>query len=43
MPVRNDIKKIMIIGSGPIVIGRPASLTIQETWRVRLLKASATR
>jgi carbamoyl-phosphate synthase large subunit len=24
MPLRNDIKKVMVIGSGPIVIGQAA-------------------
>jgi hypothetical protein len=35
MPKRQDINKILIIGSGPIVIGRPASLIIQEHKPVR--------
>ena len=30
MPKRDDINKVLIIGSGPIVIGRRASLTIPE-------------
>lgn len=29
MPKRNDIKTILVIGSGPIIIGQAASLTMQ--------------
>ncbi len=30
MPLNKDIKKVLVIGSGPIVIGQAAELTIQE-------------
>lgn len=30
MPKRTDIKKILVIGSGPIVIGQAANLTMQD-------------
>ena len=30
MPKREDIHKILVIGSGPIVIGQAADLTMQE-------------
>ena len=30
MPKRTDIETILIIGAGPIVIAKPANLTIQE-------------
>ncbi len=31
MPKRNDLKKILVIGSGPIVIGQAGqNLTMQE-------------
>ena len=30
MPKRDDIKKIFIIGAGPIVIGQDVNLIIQE-------------
>ena len=36
MAKRKDLKKIMIIGSGPIVIGQAAELTMPEhrhVWR----------
>ena len=29
MPQRTDIHKVLIIGSGPIIIGRPANSIIQ--------------
>ena len=29
MPKRNDIKSVLIIGAGPIVIGQAVNLTIQ--------------
>ena len=35
MPKRTDIKKILLIGSGPIVIGQACSLIIQGHRRVK--------
>ena len=29
MPKRTDIHKVLVIGSGPIVIGQPRNLTMQ--------------
>ena len=29
MPLRSDIKKVLVIGSGPIVIGQAAELTMR--------------
>ena len=34
MAKRKDIKKILIIGSGPIIIGQPLNLTMRELKRV---------
>ena len=31
MPKNPDIKKVLVIGSGPIVIGQAASLTMRES------------
>ena len=30
MPKRRDIKKVLVIGSGPIVIGQAANLIMRE-------------
>ena len=39
MPKREDIKSVLIIGSGPIVIGQAAEFTIPEArLRVRCAK-----
>ncbi|NLP03267.1 MAG: carbamoyl-phosphate synthase large subunit [Fibrobacter sp.] len=38
MPVRNDIKKIMIIGSGPIVIGQACEFDYSGTQACKALK-----
>jgi len=38
MPVRKDLKKIMIIGSGPIVIGQAAEFDYAGTQACRALK-----
>ena len=38
MPRRDDIKKILIIGSGPIVIGQACDLIIPEPKLVRRLR-----
>ena len=29
MPLRNDIKKVLVIGSGPIIIGQAAEFDMQ--------------
>lgn len=43
MPKRNDIKKIMIIGSGPIIIGQAAEFDYAGTQPVLHLKKKATK
>ena len=30
MPKRDDIKTILVVGSGPIIIGQAQNLTMQE-------------
>jgi carbamoyl-phosphate synthase large subunit len=39
MPRRNDIAKILIIGSGPIVIGQSAEFDYSGTQACKALKA----
>src|SRR3954453_14962951 len=39
MPRRNDIKKIMLIGSGPIVIGQGCEFDYSGTQGIRALRA----
>lgn len=39
MPRRNDIKKVMVIGSGPIIIGQAAEFDYAGTQACRTLKA----
>ena len=41
MPLRSDIKKIMVIGSGPIVIGQAAEFDYAGTQACRALKREA--
>ncbi len=43
MPRRNDIAKVLIIGSGPIVIGQSASSTIRARRPARRSSPKATR
>jgi len=38
MPVRKDLKKIMVIGSGPIVIGQAAEFDYAGTQACQALK-----
>ncbi|NLM26991.1 MAG: hypothetical protein GX211_02295, partial [Clostridiaceae bacterium] len=38
MPLRNDVKKAMVIGSGPIVIGQAAEFDYAGTQACRALK-----
>ena len=38
MPLREDIKKVMVIGSGPIVIGQAAEFDYAGTQACRALK-----
>ncbi len=38
MPLRKDIKKVMVIGSGPIVIGQAAEFDYAGTQACRALK-----
>jgi len=38
MPKRNDIKKIMIIGSGPIVIGQACEFDYSGTQTSKALR-----
>ncbi len=42
MPKRTDIKSILIIGAGPIVIGQPASLITPALKRVKPFAKKAT-
>src|SRR5213592_1705373 len=39
MPKRNDIRKIMLIGSGPIVIGQACEFDYSGTQGIRALRA----
>ena len=39
MPRNNDIKKVLVIGSGPIVIGQAAEFDYAGTQACRSLKA----
>lgn len=39
MPLRNDIKKVLVIGSGPIIIGQAAEFDYAGTQACRALKA----
>jgi len=38
MPKRNDIKKIMVIGSGPIIIGQAAEFDYAGTQACQALR-----
>ena len=38
MPLRNDIKKVLVIGSGPIIIGQAAEFDYAGTQACRSLK-----
>ncbi|HIY81599.1 MAG TPA: carbamoyl-phosphate synthase large subunit, partial [Firmicutes bacterium] len=38
MPLRNDLKKVMVIGSGPIIIGQAAEFDYAGTQACRALK-----
>ena len=38
MPLRKDIKKVLVIGSGPIVIGQAAEFDYAGTQACRALK-----
>ena len=39
MPLRNDIKRVLVIGSGPIVIGQAAEFDYAGTQACKALKA----
>ena len=43
MPKRTDIKKVLVIGSGPIVIGQAAEFDYAGTQACLALKKRATR
>ena len=43
MPKRTDLKKILVIGSGPIVIGQAAEFDTQERRHASLSKRKDTR
>ena len=43
MPLRKDIKSVMVIGSGPIVIGQAAEFDYSGTQACRVLKAEGLR
>ena len=38
MPLRSDIKKVLVIGSGPIIIGQAAEFDYAGTQACRALK-----
>ena len=38
MPKRNDVNKVMVIGSGPIIIGQAAEFDYAGTQACRALK-----
>ena len=38
MPLRNDIHKVMVLGSGPIVIGQAAEFDYAGTQACRALR-----
>ena len=42
MPKRTDIKKVMVIGSGPIVIGQAAEFDYSGTQACRVLREMAS-
>ena len=39
MPKRTDLKSVLVIGSGPIVIGQAAEFDYSGTQAIRVLKA----
>lgn len=41
MPKRTDIQSVLVIGSGPIVIGQAAEFDYSGTQACRVLKAEA--
>ena len=43
MPRRSDIKSVMVIGSGPIVIGQACEFDYSGTQACRVLKAEGLR
>src|SRR4029453_9582480 len=43
MPKRTDLKHVMVIGSGPIVIGQAAEFDYSGTQACRVLKAEGLR
>ena len=43
MPRRTDIKRILIIGSGPIVIGQACEFDYSGTQACKALREQATR
>ncbi len=42
MPKRTDIKSVMVIGSGPIVIGQAAEFDYSGTQACRVLREEAS-
>ena len=43
MPRRDDLRKILILGSGPIVVGQAAELDCSGTQAVRALREEGYR
>src|SRR3712207_9439701 len=43
MPKRDDLRSVMVIGSGPIVIGQAAEFDYSGTQACRVLKAEGLR
>ena len=42
MPLRQDIKKVLVIGSGPIIIGQAAEFDYAGTQACRALKEAVS-
>ena len=42
MPKRTDIKSVLVLGSGPIVIGRACEFDYSGTQAIKALKAEVT-
>jgi carbamoyl-phosphate synthase large subunit len=43
MPKRTDVKRVLVIGSGPIIIGQAAEFDYAGTQACRALKEEASR
>jgi carbamoyl-phosphate synthase large subunit len=43
LPKRTDIKRVLVIGSGPIVIGQACEFDYSGTQAIKALRAKASR